>query len=120
MLNSIQHFIENGVPNLQKASKDFSEDPRDFAGYVYRVRNEALQMALDYISETLTTCNQILKDSPVRKEKWEVVRTDEKALITSIGKVMFSKTLFKNKVTGERRYLLDDMRGRILFEYMRT
>lgn len=109
MLNSIQHFIENGVPNLQKASKDFSEDPKDFAGFVYRVRNEALQMALDYISETLTTCNQILKDSPVRKERWEVVRTDEKSLITSIGKVMFSKTLFKNKVTGERRYLLDDM-----------
>ncbi|WP_242835904.1 UPF0236 family protein [Butyrivibrio sp. FCS014] len=42
----------------------------------------------------------------MRKERWEVVRTDEKSLITSIGKVMFSKTLFKNKVTGERRYLL--------------
>ena len=109
MLNSIQHFIENGVPNLQKASKDFSENPLDFAGFVSKVRNEALQMALDYISETLTTCNQILKDSPIRREKWEVVRTDEKTLITSIGKVVFSKTLFKNKETGERRYLLDDM-----------
>ncbi|SEL83307.1 hypothetical protein SAMN04487770_11869, partial [Butyrivibrio sp. ob235] len=84
MLNSIQHFIENGVPNLQKASKDFSENPKDFAGFVSRVRNEALQMALDYISETLSTCNQILKDSPIRREKWEVVRTDEKTLITSI------------------------------------
>ncbi len=109
MLNSIQHFIENGVPNLQKASKDFSENPKDFAGFVNRVRDEALQMALDYISETLTTCNQILKDSPMRREKWEVVRTDEKTLITSIGKVTFSKTLFKCKETGERRYLLDDM-----------
>ena len=29
--------------------------------------------------------------------------------ITSIGKVMFSKTVFKNKETGERRYLLDEM-----------
>ena len=37
VLNSIQHFIENGVPNLQKASKEFSEDPRDFAGFVSRV-----------------------------------------------------------------------------------
>ena len=75
----------------------FSENPKDFAGFVNRVRNEALQMALDYISETLCTCNQILKDSPMRREKWEVVRTDEKTLITSIGKVMFSKTLYKNK-----------------------
>ena len=42
MLNSIQHFIENGIPNLQKASKDFSDNPMDFAGFVSRVRNEAL------------------------------------------------------------------------------
>ena len=111
MLNSIQHFIENGVPNLQKASTDFSENPMDFAGFVTRVRNEALQMALDYISETLSTCNQIIKDSPVRIEKWQVVRTDEKTLITSIGKVMFSKTLYKNKETGVRRYLVDDFLG---------
>ena len=68
-------------------------------------------MALDYISETLTTCNQIVTDSPMRKDKWVVVRTDEKTLITSIGKVMFSKTLFKNKETGERRYLVDDLLG---------
>ena len=68
-------------------------------------------MALDYISETLTNCNQIVTDSPMRKDKWVVVRTDEKTLITSIGKVMFSKTLFKNKETGERRYLVDDLLG---------
>ena len=109
MISSIQHFIENGVPNLQKASKKFSDNPKDFSGFVNSVKNEALQMALNYISETLTTCDQILKDSPIRKEKWEVVRTDKKDMITSIGKVTFLKTLFKNKETGERRYLLDDM-----------
>ncbi len=59
MISSIQHFIENGVPNLQKASKIFSDNPKDFSGIVNSVKNEALQIALNYISETLTTCDQI-------------------------------------------------------------
>ncbi len=50
MLNSIQHFIENGVPNLQKAPKDFSENPIDFAGFVSRVRNEAFSGCEYFIS----------------------------------------------------------------------
>ena len=31
MLDSIQKFIDFGVDNLQKASKDFSDNPGNFA-----------------------------------------------------------------------------------------
>ena len=109
MINSIQQFLDSGVPNLQKATIDYSKDPTDFAGFVYRVRDEALKFALDYIAETLNTCNQMIKECPRRLEEWSVVRTDDKTLITSIGAVSFKKTLFKNKITGKTRYLLDDL-----------
>ena len=111
MLNSIQQFIEHGVKNLQKASKDFSDKPGAFAEFVYKVRDEALQMALDYIAETLNSCDQIIRDCPQRYEDWVVVRTDQKELVTSIGKLTFNKTLFKNKKTGKTRYLVDDLLG---------
>ena len=111
MINSIHQFLENGVPNLQKATKEYSEDPKDFAGFVNKVRDEALKFALDYISETLSTCNQIVKDCPKRLENWEISRTDDKYLITSIGTICFQKTLFRNKSTGTTRYLVDDMLG---------
>lgn len=111
MLDSIQQFIDFGVNNLQKASKDFSDNPGNFAEFVYKVRDEALQMALNYIAETLDTCNQLIRDCPKRSEDWVVVRTDRKELVTSIGKVTFHKTLFKNRKTGKSRYLVDDLVG---------
>ena len=111
MINSIQQFLEYGIPNLQKATQDYSKNPADFAGFVYKVRDETLKLALDFISETLNTCNQIIKDNPKRLEEWEIVRTDEKTLITSIGSVRFQKTLFRNKSTRTTRYLIDDLLG---------
>ena len=111
MINSIQQFLEYGIANLQEATQDYSKNPSDFAGFVYKVRDEALKLALDYISETLNTCNQIIKENPKRKAEWEVVRTDEKSLITSIGVVRFQKTLFRNKSTRTTRYLVDDLLG---------
>jgi hypothetical protein len=46
MISSIQHFIENGIPNLQKVSKKISDNPKDFSGFfsalskVYTIKRE--------------------------------------------------------------------------------
>ncbi len=111
MINSIQQFLESGVPNLQKAAKEYADTPTDFAGFVYKVRDEALKLALDYIAEVLNTCDQMVRDCPKRLEEWEVARTDDKTLITSIGAVTFRKTLFRNKITGKTKYLVDELLG---------
>ncbi len=39
--------------------------------------------------------------------EWYIVRRDETTLLTSLGRVTYHKTLFKNKFTGEHEYLLD-------------
>ena len=75
------------------------------------MKEEALQFALDFIGETFTTCNDVLRESPVRRASWDVVRTDEKSLITSIGSVRYEKTYFINKKSGERKYLVDEALG---------
>lgn len=111
MRNSIQHFVDFRITNLQESAKRFSKDPQDIAGFVNAVKNEALQFALDFIGEAFTTCNDVLRESLVRRQKWEVVKTDKKNLTTSIGSVTYEKTLFKNKKTGERKYLVDDAMG---------
>ena len=112
MLNSIQQFIDHGVPNLQKASKVFSEHPENFAEFLYTVKDQVLQLALDYVSENLSCFNQVVKDCPKRREQWDIVRTDDKELITSIGRLTFQRTLFRNKTTGETKYLVDEFLGR--------
>lgn len=111
MRNSIQHFIDFRITNLQESAKKFSQSPQDVAGFVTAVKEEALRFAQDFIGEVFTSCNDILRESPVRRATWEVVRTDEKTLITSVGSVRYEKTLFKNKKSGERRYLVDTAMG---------
>ena len=111
MLDSIQQFLINGVPNLQKAATDFSDKPQNFAEFVYKVKDEVLKIGLDFIAETLNDCDQIVRDCPKRRENWNVSRRDSKELVTCIGKVTFQKTLFINKHTGKSRYLVDDLLG---------
>ena len=111
MRNSIQHFIDFRITNLQESAKKFSQSPQDVAGFVTAVKEEALRFAQDFIGEVFTSCNDILRESPVRRATWEVVRTDEKTLITSVGSVRYEKTLFKNKKSGQRRYLVDTAMG---------
>ena len=67
MRNSIQHFIDFRITNLQESAKKFSQSPQDIAGFVNAVKEEALQFALDFMGETFTTCNDVLRESPVRK-----------------------------------------------------
>ena len=111
MHNSIQHFAGFGINNMEKVVKKFLEEPKNFASFVLGLRDEALNLVLDIISETLTNCNKMIIDSEERKKNWHIVRTDTKQLITSVGTVTFEKTLFKNKKTGKRVYLLDKQLG---------
>lgn len=107
MHTSIQRFVEFGTYNLQKAIEKFIYHPEDIASFVNKVQQEVLKFGLDIISETLEDCNQFLLESEARKNKWYVVRTDLKQLLTSMGSISFHKTLFKHKITGKRAYLLD-------------
>lgn len=107
MHTSIQRFVEFGTHNLQKAIEKFIYHPENMADFVKSVQQEVLKFGLDIISETLNDCNKFLLESKERKQKWHVVRTDSKQLLTSIGPVNFNKTLFKNKVTGKTTYLID-------------
>ena len=107
MHTSIQRFVAFGTYNLQKAIEKFISHPEDIASFVNDVQQEVLKFGLDIISETLEDCNQFLVESEARKQKWHVVRTDLKQLLTSMGPIIIHKTLFKHKATGKREYLLD-------------
>lgn len=97
MRNSILHFSEEGIKYLEKAEEKFANHPDDIAGYIEAVRSEVVQLGLEIIKETLENFDEMFRASQMRREKWEIVRRDEKQLITSLGTVCFSKTLFRNK-----------------------
>jgi hypothetical protein len=111
MNNSLQQSDGFGTRKIEQAVKKFTKNPQGMAEFVEEIKQEALGIAVAFIGDVLTGYDTILRESASRIENWEIVRRDQKTMITSIGCVRFSKTLFKNKHNGERKYLLDDFLG---------
>lgn len=111
MYNSIQQFIRVGLPQIDRYTENFFAEPTTLSDYVCQVKQELLQLATAIIAETLTEFNEMLCESHNRKKRWNIVRTDHAQLLTSIGNVCFEKTLFIEKKTGKREYLLNTLVG---------
>lgn len=111
MIKSIQHFQTEGVKNLEKVFDTYSGDMTKIAEMVYGVKDNLLEFGRGLIVEELEFYDDWLRRSTKRQEGWQIVRRDETTLLTSIGSITYHKTLFKNKGTGEREYLLDRVMG---------
>lgn len=111
MVKSIQYFSENSVPVFEKLEDEFLKDPSDIASYVTKLTEELHKTGIRMIEETLGYLDQMLNESEVRKMTWIVDRHEPKQLITSLGSVNYSKTMFRDKEDGSRSYLLDLIMG---------
>lgn len=109
MYKSIQYFNEECAQKFDYLEDEFIREPSDLAAYVYRLTEELHKLGLRMLQETLEDMNGMLNKSVIRKKRWVVDRHEQKQLITSLGTVSFKKTLFKERMTGERKYLLDEL-----------
>ena len=111
MTNSLKYFQEECIKNFIKSEENFLMDPTKLAEFVLGVTDELHKFGLKIIQECLEDIDQMIRDSVKRKIHWYIDRKEKKTLITSLGTVTYTKTLFKNKETGERVYLLDRVMG---------
>ena len=72
MYNSIQHFVENGIPQLEENQKKFMENPSSFEECVVRVKHVMFELGCQIISEMLEECNTMLEDSMKRRAFWQI------------------------------------------------
>ena len=111
MVKSIQHFNEVSVGIFEQIIHDFCRNPKDFSGFVHGITEELHQVGILLIQETLEEMDLSIRESGFRKEEWNIEAHSKKQLLTYLGNVVFHKTLFENKVTGETGYLLDRVLG---------
>ena len=111
MVKSIKHFAEESISIFEKLGDDFFKHPEKMAEYVKGITRELHKVGLLMIQESLEQMNQQLKDSGKRTTGWYVEKDSKKQLVTSLGTVDFTKTLFKNRETGKMEYLLDRILG---------
>ena len=111
MVKSIKHFAEESISIFEDLENEFFKQPEKIAEYVKGITKELHKVGLLMIQETLEQMNQQLKDSSKRTSGWYIEKDSQKQLITSLGTVYFTKTLFTNRKTGEMEYLLDRILG---------
>ena len=111
MNNSIQYFLENGIPGLEKIKKDFFTNPACFDEYIEEVKKIVLDLGCHIISGVLEECNTLLEESLKRRLHWQVKDRSQKNIMSPVGLLSFTRTRFKNKETKETVYLLDRVLG---------
>lgn len=109
MNKSILQFLEKDTQNLNSISANFFENPTDIAGFISGVGSVFIALTCNYIGEIFEELDTMIRNSELRKMNWEIVRREKRKLLTRFGEIEFQKTLFKNKRTGERTYLLDSL-----------
>ena len=111
MIKSIQQFGEVGVKILEKVIERFVKDPKNHADFIYGITEGVTNLGLSIIAETLEEMDEEIRMSAFRKQKWSIVKRDETTLLTSLGTITYQKTLFINKESRKRAYLLDQLLG---------
>ena len=96
MINSIQHFCENGVKRLTNVFKTYTDDLTRIAEMVYGVTDEVTRLGCSMIAEEWESYDELLRERKDLRRGWYIVRRDETSLLTSLGEVGYHKTLFKN------------------------
>ena len=111
MINSIQQFQVEGIKRLSEVFNHYTGDLTKIAEMVYGVTDEVTKLGCQMIVEEWESFDELLRNRKDVRKGWHIVRKDETSLLTSLGEVIYKKTLFKNTKTGESCYLLDQLRG---------
>lgn len=111
MYNSLQHFNEFGTKKIEKTIKNFIIEKKDLADLVFGLQESLFELGRNIVKEVLEDMDDYLRNSAIRLKDWEVVRKDETGLLTSFGNIRYSRTYFKPKEGGSRKYLVDEIVG---------
>ena len=96
MINSIQHFQEQGVKNLTEIFSHYTDDLTKFAEMVYGVTKEVTKLGVSLIEEELQSYDELLRKRQDLRKGWYIDRRDETKLLTSLGEICYSRTYFHN------------------------
>lgn len=111
MYNSIQHFNEFGLRKIEKVIETFVTEKKDLADLVLDLQETLFELGRNIVAEVLEDMDDYIRNSADRKKRYEIVRKDPSTLLTSFGLVAYSRTYFKPKAGGHRKYLVDELAG---------
>ena len=110
-MNSITEFIKNGIPKIEGIVNLFYQDVSKEAEFEDELEDVVKKFVRDVMSEAYTNVNTVIKDSNERKRDWNVVKTEDKKLLSRFGEFSYKSTTFVNKQTGKHVSLVNQYLG---------
>ena len=107
ILMDILTLIRSYVEGLLEAEDRFIEHLDSFPELEKTVVELSNRMAAGFLGAVLTTADAMICESGVRKKEYTVQRKRMRTLISSVGDVTFTHTLYKDK-KGQIKCLLDE------------
>lgn len=101
-------LIDSYVRGLLHAEEEFLEHLNSLSTLEETVSELSNKMAADFIGLVLTNADQLIRNSGIRKKAYTVQRSRQRTLISSVGDITFTHTLYKDQ-SGKIRCLLDEL-----------
>ena len=101
-------LINTLISGLLNVEEKFLEHMDLFTAFEETVRSLSNQLAADFIGLVLTNADQMIRDSGIRKGRYTVQRSRQRTLISIVGDITFTHTLYKDH-EGKTRCLLDEL-----------
>lgn len=107
----INEIGEKIILGLEKKIKDLIMEGRSFSDMAACVQEDMNALGISILEEIIAQYNQSIREFEGRKSSWQIVRKDERKLLTSMGEVTVYRDYYRHKKTKGYRYLLDDILG---------
>ena len=118
MQTIIDYMAEEFILKLNETRNNFYKNPKNLADFIISTRKETDELARRFIQSVIQETEEIIYQLPNRKKNWYVNQKDDnKKLLTSVGEVIYSKTLYESKTKRDENgnkiycYLLDQVLG---------
>jgi len=100
-------LISAFAEDLLSVSDKFFLDPESFECLEKETAEISQRTSARFLEMVLNEMDELLRRKDSRKSKYTIQRRDTRTLITTVGDVSYTHTLFKSQETGECEYLLD-------------
>jgi len=107
----IQEIGVKIIENLGKKVSNMIIDACTLSEMVLEIQKSMNKLGVSILEGIISDYNKAIKDSSGRKKSWNVVRQDERKIMTPMGEVRIRRDYYRNKNTGEHAYLLDEALG---------
>lgn len=114
----IRYITEDFIKNFMNLQLEFYKSPANLAEFILNTRKATDELGRRFVQAMVQEINDQIRTMPVRKQSWVVERKgDPKTLTTSLGDILFFKTLYTSKSERNEEgkmvecYLVDKVLG---------